>query len=187
MYLFIGLGNPGPDCAGTRHNIGRETLLAAVRKLGFPAPAPSAKLQALVAEGKIGKEKAAFVLPETFMNKSGNAAGPAAKFYKVKPKQIVVLHDDADLMLGATKLSFNKSSNGHKGVDAIARALKTREFWRMRIGIQKKRRVPAEKLVLEKFRGNEEATAKTMVKKSIAAIEAITDMGPERAMNQYNA
>ena len=121
------------------------------------------------------------------MNKSGNAAGPAAKFFKVKPKYIVVLHDDADLMLGATKLSFNKSSNGHKGVDSVARAFKTREFWRMRIGIQKKRRVPAEKLVLEKFRGDEEAIAKKMVKKSMAAIEAIAAMGPERAMNQYNA
>src|SRR3989344_2281219 len=108
MYLFVGLGNPGPEYAGTRHNIGRETLLAAAKQLGFSAPAPSAKLQSLAAEGKINKEKAAFVLPETFMNKSGNAAGPAAKFFKVKPKYIVVLHDDADLMLGATKLSFNK-------------------------------------------------------------------------------
>ena len=186
MYLFVGLGNPGSEYEGTRHNVGREALLTAQKKFGLPPFAPAAKLQGLFAEDKIGKARAAFLLPETFMNKSGNAVGPALRALKVKSKELIVIHDDADLLLGATKLSFGKNSGGHKGVESVMRAVKTKNFWRMRIGVQKKRRVPGEDLGLKKFRGDEEALAKKSIKKSVNAVEAITALGPERAMNAYN-
>lgn len=187
MYLFVGLGNAGEQYENTRHNIGRATLLAAARKFNLPSPTLAPKLQALVSEGKIGKEKIVIVLPETFVNKSGNAVAPAARFYKVKPDRVILLHDDVDMLLGRTKLSFGKNSGGHKGVESVMRALKTKNFWRMRIGVQKKKRVAGENLVLQKFRGEEETVAKKMVKKSLEAIAAIAAAGPERAMNEYNA
>lgn len=187
MYLFVGLGNPGAEYENTRHNIGRGTLRAAAKRLDLPDLSLEKKWNALTAEGKIGKEKAAFLLPETFVNKSGNAVGPVARFYKVRPANLIVVHDDVDILLGRAKLSFGRNSGGHKGVESIMRALKTKNFWRMRIGVQKKRRVVGEDLVLRKFRGDEELLAKKAIKKSAAAIEAIITVGPERAMNEYNA
>lgn len=187
MYLFVGLGNPGKDYEGTRHSIGREILMAAQKKFGLPAFEQNAKCQALITDGKVGKERVVFLLPQTFVNKSGNTVGPALRAYKIKPKNFVLIHDDVDILLGGTKLSFGRSSGGHKGVESVMRAAKTKNFWRMRIGVQKKRRVPGEDLVLQKFRGDEPATVKKVIKKSLAAIETIAASGPERAMNEYNA
>ena len=187
MYLMVGLGNPGGQFSSTRHNIGRETLLAAQKKFGLPGFALNPKLQSLVTEGKIGKEKIALLLPETFVNKSGRAVGPALRYFRIKPANFILVHDDVDLLLGKTKLSFGRNSGGHKGVESVMRALKTKNFWRMRIGVQKKRRVPGEDLVLQKFRSDEQAVVKKIIKKSLAAIETIAAVGPERAMNKYNA
>lgn len=186
MYLFVGLGNPGGKYAGTRHNIGRETLLAAQKKFGLPAFEMNGKLSALVTEGKIGKGPTTFVLPETFVNKSGAAARPALRHFKVKPKNAIIVHDDVDMLLGKTKLSFGRNSGGHKGVESVMRALKTKDFWRMRIGVQKKRRVLGENLVLQKFRGEEPTLAKKIIKKNLTAIEEILTHDPEYAMNAYN-
>lgn len=187
MYLFVGLGNRGGEFEGTRHNIGRETLIAARRKFGLPDLSEDRKMQALVSEGKIGKERVAFVLPETFVNKSGAAVAPALRRFKVKTKDLILVHDDVDMLLGSTKLSFGRNSGGHKGVESVMRALKTKNFWRMRIGVQKKRRVPGEDLVLQKFRGDELATVKKILRKNVEAVESIAAAGPERAMNGYNA
>ena len=187
MYLVVGLGNPGPPYQGTRHSIGRETLLASQKKFGLPEFAQSAKYKALIAEGKIGKERVTFLLPETFVNKSGSAVAPALRYYKVKPKNLILLHDDVDLLLGSAKLSYGRGSAGHKGVESVMRAVKAKDFWRMRIGVQKKRRVLGENLVLQKFRGDELTTVKKIIKKSLVAIETIATACPERAMNEYNA
>ncbi len=184
---MAGLGNPGEKFINTRHNIGRETLSLARRKLSWEDFRSDPKLHSLVAVGKIGKEKLVFILPETFMNKSGLALGSATRFFKIKPERTIVIHDDADLLLGSCKLSFGKNSGGHKGVESVKRALGTKKFWRMRVGIQKKKRVAGEDLVLQKFRSDEEALVKKVAKKSLQAIESIAAVGPERAMNEYNA
>lgn len=187
MFLFIGLGNPGEKFAGTRHNIGREILMAAAKKFGVGQFALRPKLQSLAAEGKTGQEKMAFILPETFMNKSGAAVAASTRFFRTKPESLIVIHDDADMLLGAAKLSFGKNSGGHKGVESVMRALATKNFWRMRIGIQKKRRVPGENLVLQKFSPGERVAVKKISAKSLRAIKEIVARGPARAMNSYNA
>jgi PTH1 family peptidyl-tRNA hydrolase len=91
-----------------------------------------------------------------------------------------------DLLLGATKLSWGRNSGGHKGVESVMRALKTKHFWRMRIGVQKKRRVKGQDLVLQKFRGDETALTQKVIRKSQGAIAIIAANGPEYAMNVYN-
>ena len=126
------------------------------------------------------------LLPETFVNKSGRAVAPALRLYKTKPKDLILLHDDVDVLVGSAKLSFGRNSGGHKGVESVMRAIKTKNFWRMRIGVQKKRRVPGEDLVLQKFSSDEQAVIKKVVKKSLEAIAAIAEYGPEKAMNDYN-
>lgn len=186
MRLFVGLGNRGQEYIGTRHNIGRETLMAAQKKFGLPTFIPDTKLQSLVSEGKIGKERVVFLLPQTLVNKSGQAVWPALRVFKAKPNQLVVIHDDVDILLGRTKLAFGRNSGGHKGVESVMRALKTKNFYRMRIGVQKKRRVQGEDLVLQKFRSDELTMVKKIVKKSLAAIETLATADPQRAMNEYN-
>ncbi len=186
MMLIIGLGNPGSVYERTRHNIGRDIASACAAAHDFPAFRFEKKWSAQVAEGKIGKAKAVIILPDTMMNKSGAAIAPAALFYKTKPKDIFIIHDDADIPLEYTKLSFGKRSAGHKGVESAIRALKTREFWRFRIGIGGKRDIPAEKLVLKKFTPDEQRAMKKITKRTLEAIAVIAADGPERAMNEYN-
>ncbi len=187
MYLIIGLGNPGEDYQNTRHNMGRETVEVFRKKYGFPDFRFEKKWNTEISEGKIGKEKIVLSLPNTFVNKSGTAACALARFYKVKPAAIIVIHDDADIPLESAKLSFGKRSAGHKGVESIIRALKTNEFWRFRLGIAGKRDIPAEKIVLRKFIPDEQRIVKKIIKKTIEAIEKTIIESPERAMNEYNS
>lgn len=187
MILIVGLGNPGEKFQNTRHNIGREIAVALVKNFELPEFRYEKRWNSQVSEGKIGKEKIVVLLPDTFMNKSGNAVAPAARFYKTKAKDIYVTHDDADIALGRAKLSFGKHSAGHKGVESAIRALKTRDFWRFRIGIAGRRDIPAEKLVLKKFTPDELKLAKKIIKKTLEAVEVVATEGPEKAMNDYNS
>lgn len=190
MILIAGLGNPGEEYKGTRHNIGREIVESLWKSLDNARDKNfhfEKKWNSLVSEGKVGKEKAVLLLPNTFMNKSGNAIAPVARFYKIKPKDIYVVHDDADLPLGRAKLSFDKHSAGHKGVESVIRNLKTIAFWRFRIGIGGKRDIPAEKVVLKKFTPDELKLSQKIKKKTIEAIEIVGTDGPEKAMNSYNS
>lgn len=186
MYLIIGLGNPGQEYQNTRHNMGRETVEAFRKKYDFPDFRFEKKYNAHVSEGKMGKEKAILTLPDTFMNKSGTAAGTLTRFYKIKPATVILVHDDADIPLGSAKLSFGKRSAGHKGVESIIRVLKTNEFWRFRLGIAGKRDIPAEKIVLRKFTPEEKRVITKIIKKTVEALEQTITEGPERAMNEYN-
>lgn len=186
MMLIIGLGNPGGEFRGTRHNVGREIVEAAGKRLGLGDFRFEKKWNARVVEGTIGKERVALLLPDTMMNRSGASVGPAARYFKVKSKSIFVAHDDADIALGSAKLSFGKNSAGHKGVESLMRALKTKEFWRFRIGIAGKRDVPADALVLKKFTAAEAKPAKKIFSKTIRALEQAILEGPEKTMNGYN-
>lgn len=208
MRLIVGLGNSGKQYEGTRHNIGREVLLEWQKKSPFRPTRNKVgrgrisdfeydkKLQALISKiplpspspraGRNLRKEATLLLPETMMNKSGNAVRPALRAFRVKPKDVVVLHDDADIELGRVKLSFGKHSAGHKGVESVKRALGTWDFWRLRIGIQKKKRVDAMKLVLQKFAPAEEAALKKVKKKLYEGLDLIMEEGLEKAMNFVN-
>lgn len=187
MILIAGLGNPGEEHKHTRHNIGREIAEALCKKLEAAEFRLEKKWNANVAEIKIGKEKIVLALPNTFMNKSGAALAPISRFYKIKPERIFIIHDDADLPLGRAKLAFGKNSAGHKGVESAIRALKTKDFWRFRIGIAGKRDIPAEKIVLKKFTPEEQKAVKKITAKTIGAIIVSAEKNPEIAMNSYNS
>ena len=187
MTIIAGLGNPGQEYEHTRHNSGREIAQAIRKAWNFPDFRFEKKWNAEISEGKVGKKKAAILLPNTFMNKSGSAVSLVLRFYKVKPKDLFVIHDDADIPDGSTKLSFNKHSAGHKGVESVMRALKTREFWRFRIGIGGKRDIPAEKVVLRKWTPDEKRAVAKIIKRTIEAASTAISENPERAMNSYNS
>src|SRR3989338_3860369 len=190
-YFIIGLGNPGETYRGTRHSVGRATVEHFSKKNGFPELKFDKEINALIAEGKIEKQGVTLLLPETFMNKSGETIKKLhATYYKLQAEQLIVIHDDLDLPLGVMKISFNRGSGGHSGVESIARALKTREFIRVRIGISPKKKPQGEKkvndFILGHFKPLELTVLKKVMQKGEKALVAIVMEGKERAMNEFN-
>lgn len=132
MLLIAGLGNPGPQYAGQRHNVGFMAADEIHRRHSF---APwSRKFSALVAEGRIGGEKVLLIKPQTFMNLSGQAVGEAMRFYKLEPKDLLVLYDELDLAPAKVRVKTGGGSGGHNGIKSID-AHCGKDYRRVRIGI----------------------------------------------------
>ena len=134
MYIIVGLGNPGEEYEKTRHNVGRLVLDYYAKKNKFQEWLIDTKLKALTCDGKIGKSKVKLIQPETFMNKSGLSVKTIITSKK-KAEKLVVVYDDLDLGLGEIKISYNKGTGGHKGLESIIKQIKTKEFIRVRVGI----------------------------------------------------
>ena len=132
MRLIVGLGNPGSRYAQTRHNIGFMAADAIARRHGFPTW--RSKFDGALAEGTIGDARVFLLKPQTFMNRSGDAVGACARFYKIAPEEIAVIHDEIDLAPGKLKVKRGGGTAGHNGLRSIDAAIGT-EFWRVRIGV----------------------------------------------------
>ncbi len=132
MRLFVGLGNPGPKHAMNRHNIGFMALDVIHQRHKFSPW--SQKFQGLVSDGIIENEKIILLKPQTFMNVSGQSVYPCSFFYKLKPEEIVVFHDELDLAPGKIRVKKGGGSAGHNGLKSIEQNLGP-EFWRVRLGI----------------------------------------------------
>lgn len=195
MFYIIGLGNPGEEYRNSRHNTGRMAVLKLAKDLDLSPFEFQKKANALISEGKIGKQKTTLVLPETFMNKSGISAGYFVKSKKAA-SNLIVIYDDIDLSIGTIKISWNKSSGGHNGLESIIKAVKTKEFLRIRIGVAsatpsgKIRKPSGEKAVIDfilgKFKPSEELSLKKSLKTASLAVQSIIEDGKDRAMNQFN-
>jgi len=181
MFYVIGLGNPGEEYENTRHNAGRLAVEAFCEKNKFNGFSEDKKNNTLKTEGGVGKKKVICLLPETFMNKSGSALKKIITSKK-KAEKIILVHDDVDLALGKIKISFGKGSAGHKGVESIMRAIKTKDFWRVRMGISpatpkgKLKKPKGEKMLdflTKKFKPSEMAVLKKTIKKVVEEIERI--------------
>lgn len=191
----MGLGNPGGEYAKTRHNAGRMVVELVAKQEGFDDFVMKKGAQALISEGKIGKEKTILVLPETMMNLSGKSAAGVIKSKKAA-EQLLVVRDDLDLPLGIIKMTFNRGSGGHKGVESIMRSLKTEGFAQLKIGIsaQGKRnqtkKVSGEEKVIKhvigKFKPAEEALLKKTLKKAATVSALFASEGIEKAMMEAN-
>ena len=132
MRLLVGLGNPGPRYADNRHNIGFVVLDTIVQRLGFGPW--KLRFQGRLAEGRVGGDKVLALKPETYMNESGRAVGEVARFYKLTPEQVIVLHDDLDLAPGKLRVKRGGGHGGHNGLRSID-AHFGRDYWRVRLGI----------------------------------------------------
>ena len=174
------------------------------RKEGMGELVFDKKINALVGKGKIGgpafakasagKEKVQIILPETFMNKSGNALKSIITSVK-KAENLIVVHDDIDLPLGKIKISFGKNSGGHKGVESVIKAVKTINFTRVRIGISATNAKGVVKkpsgdnfldFIIGKFKPAEMSEMKKSAKKSAEALSVIVSDGTEKAMGEFN-
>lgn len=174
MYIVVGLGNPGDEYLHTRHNTGRM-------------------MADFIAEKVDGVK---VFTPETFMNKTGPAVAKVVKTKKSAEK-LIVIYDDLDLPLGTFKISYNRGSGGHNGLESIIKALKTREFIRIRVGIApvtpsgKAKKRPdgggaLEKYILGEFKKPELEVVKKVSKRVSSAVESIIADGYERAMTEFN-
>lgn len=185
MILIIGLGNPDPEYAETRHNIGFMILDFLAKKAGADGFEKNKKLNALVTKGSLANQKIFLAKPLLYVNKSGEAAAKLVKNLKLKINNLVVIQDDLDIEFGNVKLSFDKNSGGHKGVESIIKALKTKKFYRIRIGtstrsLQKARQQSDKKrnefvrdFVLSKFSPKERETLKDIQKQVLQRLEQI--------------
>ena len=135
IKLFVGLGNPGTEYEATRHNAGFWWVDALADQLGVRL-VPERAYQGLVARvNRAGAEPVWLLQPMTFMNRSGASVAPLARFFKIAPEQVLVIHDELDLQPGQAKLKFGGSAAGHNGLKDIQGLLGTQDFWRLRLGI----------------------------------------------------
>ncbi|PIP73913.1 MAG: aminoacyl-tRNA hydrolase [Candidatus Lloydbacteria bacterium CG22_combo_CG10-13_8_21_14_all_47_15] len=153
-YIFVGLGNPGEEYANSRHNTGRMILYAFQKRHEFSNWEYDKKLQALVSKGKVEKTPVILLLPETFMNKSGVSVARTVTNAK-KAEHLVVVYDDIDLPFGTLKISYDRSSGGHRGLESVIRTLGTKKFIRLRVGVSPK--TPAGKI--KKPQGDEKVVS----------------------------
>lgn len=194
-WVITGLGNPGEDYALTRHNAGRMAVEYFASTHECTPWKEDKKTKATVSKGAYERTLLALVLPDTFMNKSGAAVTKFVKSIKAA-ERLIVVYDDLDLPLGTLKISYDRGSGGHKGLDSVARSVKTRRFPRVRIGVspsttsgvlkKPQGEKEVEQFILGLFRPHELGELKTVFKRANLAIEAIIEKGVEQAMNEFN-
>lgn len=187
QFLIVGLGNPGREYARTRHNAGFMLVerLAEKWRVGW---GDERKFSARVAKVGRGGRKLILSEPQTYMNASGEAVGKLAEFYKVPPKQILVLVDDADLPLGQIRMRGKGSSGGHHGIESIAHHLGTKDFPRLKIGIGRSESNVREitNYVLGQFDSVENELLDKVLKRASDQVESWLDEGIEKAMTKFN-
>lgn len=187
MKLIVGLGNPGKEYEKTWHNVGFQTLDQIKDKESFSEFKAIKKYKGEVSEGKISEEKVILLKPQTFMNLSGQSIQAIAGFYKIKPQDIWVIHDELDLPLGQIRISKNSSGGGHKGVQSIIEKIGTKDFVRFRIGIKSiVTKIPAEKFVLKKISKENDKVLRSVMRTVTSAIKDAIDESLDKAMNRYN-
>lgn len=188
MKLIVGLGNPGPEYAKSRHNAGFMVVdrLATRHRLADGAPAKE-KFHAGVLEGTIAGQKCLLMQPLTFMNRSGLAIGEAAAFYKLEPRDLIVVVDDLALDCGRIRLRADGSAGGHNGLADVERALGTTTYPRLRIGIDSRGRIPQVDYVLGRFSPDQESRLEPALDLACDAIECWLREGIDKAMTRYNS
>lgn len=184
MKVIVGLGNPGPEYAETRHNIGflLVDLLAEIYKLQFRA-----KFQGLWAEGNVEGERIFLLKPQTFMNLSGRSVRELTNFYKILGSDLLIVHDDMDLALGKIRLREQGSAGGHNGIKSILAELGTEKFCRLKLGVSRppKEYDPA-RYVLSPFAADEIVQLDEVLGRAEKATNLWIKGEIDRAMNLYH-
>lgn len=185
MFLIVGLGNPGKKFKHTRHNLGFEVINELAREENFPQSKSLGK--SLISRNKINEKEVILAKPQTYMNKSGTAVRQLLDRFSLKSDDLVVIHDDLDLLLGNLKVSQDRGAGGHNGVQSVINELQTKNFIRIRLGIGHEHGTPDRKrFVLGKFQQSERKAVERMKQEAVEALKTIVRKGAKQAMNQYN-
>lgn len=185
--LVVGLGNPGPQYAKTRHNLGFMVADILAARMGAPFKVHK-RSGAEVVTGRLGGRSVILAKPRTYMNESGRQVGPLAKFYSVAPGDLIVVHDELDIDFGRIRLKLGGGEGGHNGLRSVANALGTKDFQRVRIGVGRPpgRKDPAA-FVLEPFSAGERPEVPAICEQAADAAELLLSLGVEPAQNQVHA
>ncbi|QSH39651.1 aminoacyl-tRNA hydrolase [Candidatus Kaiserbacteria bacterium] len=194
-FIIVGLGNPGEEYEHTRHNAGRLAVAAFEDSQEFGGFVTDKKTKSEMSKGSVGKHTAVILQPNTFMNKSGSAVRELVTSAKAA-ERLVVVYDDIDLPFGTLKIAFGRGSGGHKGIESIIRAVKTKDFVRVRIGVAPT--TPSGKIkkpngdskvhdfLLGEFTKKEQEALKKIFTATNTALESIIVDGRVKAMNIHN-
>ena len=186
MKLVAGLGNPGRDYAGTRHNIGFGVIARISDKYNIPLTGKEHK--AICGKGMIGGEKVILAQPQTFMNLSGECVRSLVDYYKLESEDIIIAYDDIDLEVGQLRIRSKGSAGGHNGIKNIISHLGTNEFPRVKVGVGgKPEGGDLVRHVLGRFSREDEKVIGEVLDVAVEAVETILSDGGEAAMNRYNA
>jgi peptidyl-tRNA hydrolase, PTH1 family len=186
MKLICGLGNPGREYQHHRHNVGFMVVDALAHRAR--ADLGSSKFDATLGQGALGGHKVLLLKPQTFMNHSGRSLAQAARFYKVAPEDVLVIHDELDLPYGRLQLKSGGGAGGHNGLRSILDCLGEDRFGRLRVGVGKpeggKERVVGH--VLAPFSSEEQAQLGELLDRASEAAAGWAELGMAQAMNRYN-
>jgi PTH1 family peptidyl-tRNA hydrolase len=189
IRLIVGLGNPGSDYELTRHNAGFWLVDALASQSGCTLSRES-RFNGLAAKARIAGNEVWLLEPQTFMNRSGQSVGMLARFFKIAPDEVLVVHDELDLAPGVAKLKKGGSSGGHNGLKDITAALGTQDYWRLRIGIGHPRALglqqPVVDFVLHRPRKDEQVLIDEAIDRSLLIIPTVCEGKPEAAMLQLH-
>jgi PTH1 family peptidyl-tRNA hydrolase len=186
-HLIVGLGNPGSEYAGTRHNIGAMVAELLAERLGGRMKAHKARAD--VCEGRLAPGGARLVVarPRCYMNESGGPVAALRDFYKIPADRIIAIHDELDLPFGSLRLKMGGGDNGHNGLKSIRRSIGTGDFGRVRVGIGRPPgRMDPAAFVLRQFAATERDEVPLLVDRAADAVELFVTGGLEAAQNRHN-
>ena len=187
--LIVGLANPGPDYEGTRHNIGWDVIAElASRALPMPASFSTHKrTNCEIAQTRVADHPVVLARPRTYMNLSGGPVAAVAKYFSVKPVDVIVVHDEIDVDFGTVRLKRGGGEGGHNGLRSVSKALGTRDYLRVRAGVGRPPgRMEVADFVLKRFSKLEQPDVPFLVQDAADAVELLVRHGLETAQNQVH-
>ena len=186
MKLIVGLGNPGNEYAGTRHNIGYMAIDAIADMSGIKVCKKAFK--SVLGNATVEGTRTILLKPQTYMNLSGEAVSAVLSYYKLDPADIIIIHDDMDITFGHIRIKKQGGSAGHRGIASIIKHVNGNNFLRIRAGIGKPPDylTPAE-YVLQRFSNQEQDTLKGVISNIEQSVKTILKHGPEKAMHIFHS
>lgn len=185
LFLIVGLGNPGAQYRRNRHNVGVMAIERLAERNGIAINRQ--QFLGRTGSGVITGRRVLLLMPQTYMNLSGQSVQAAYQFHKLSPETLVVLHDDIDLELGRIQVKQGGGHGGHKGVESIVQLLREADFFRVRMGVGRPpNQDDTSEHVLSNFRPDEEATVGRLIERAVSAVEVLLQDGLIKAMNQFN-
>jgi PTH1 family peptidyl-tRNA hydrolase len=185
-WLIVGLGNPGPEYAGNRHNAGRMVAELLAQRIG--ASFKRHRSRADIAEGTLDGVPVTIGIPRSYMNLSGGPVAALRDFYKIPPGRMVVIHDELDVPFGDIRLKLGGGAGGHNGLRSVSPALGSPDYYRVRFGIGRPPgRMDPAAFVLKDFSAAERKELPLLIDRCADAVEALLRDGLEQAQNKFHA
>jgi peptidyl-tRNA hydrolase, PTH1 family len=184
-WIIVGLGNPGPEYAGNRHNAGQMVLTLLAERIGARFKAHRTRND--IAEGRLSGQPVTLARPQSYMNLSGGPVAALLGFYKLSPERLVVIHDELDVSFGVVRLKLGGGDNGHNGLRSITSSLGTRDYYRARFGIGRPPgRMDPAAFVLKDFSAQERKELPFALDRAADAVEALITKGLTEAQNEFH-